>query len=107
VASEDIIIIPANGIINFYDRNNLLTEWVIDNGTFNFKRGGQTYLSMDNTYPNYRVNTNLKVSVINIISIFSCQISYFINFIFLTQIAYLLFLLFINLFIFRIILNLR
>ena len=60
--AEDIIITPASGKIDFYDRNSLLTEWIIENGTFNFKRGGQTYLSMDNTYPNYRVNTNLKVS---------------------------------------------
>ena len=62
--AENIEIIPGNGVINFYDNNATpkLTEWVIDNGTLNFKIGGLTYLSMDNTYPNYRVNTNLKVS---------------------------------------------
>ena len=36
--AEDIVIIPGNGVINFYDLNSLQTDWIIENGTFKFKR---------------------------------------------------------------------
>ena len=60
--AEDIIITPASGKFDFYDSGDTLTTWVIEAGTLNFKRGGTTYLALDNTYPNFRVtNADLKL----------------------------------------------
>ena len=58
--AEDIIITPGLGKIDFYDLSSNLTTWVIESGTLKFKRSTTTYLSLDNTYPNFKVtNANL------------------------------------------------
>ena len=56
--AKDIKIIPTGAIINFFDASTNQTNWVIESGTLKFKRGATTYLSMDNTYPNYRVSSS-------------------------------------------------
>jgi hypothetical protein len=60
--AENIVIIPSGGTINFFDTTSTQTNWVIESGTLKFKRGSTTYLSMDNTYPNYRVNVDLRLN---------------------------------------------
>ena len=60
--AENIVIIPSGGTINFFDTGSTQTNWVIESGTLKFKRGATTYLSIDNTYPNYRVSANLRLS---------------------------------------------
>jgi hypothetical protein len=52
---EDIIITPASGKIDFYDLSSTLITWSISSGTLVFTTGSTTYLSIDNTYPNFRV----------------------------------------------------
>ena len=58
---ENIIITPNSGTIDFYDSGNTLTTLIIASGSLNFRRSGNNYLTLDNTFPNFRVRGDLRV----------------------------------------------
>ena len=63
--SENIIITPGSGTIDFNSSLGTDTTFVIESGSLKFKRSTTTIFTIDNTYPNFRVSTNDGLYVIN------------------------------------------
>ncbi len=63
--SENIIITPGSGTIDFNSSLGTDTIFVIESGSLKFKRSTTTIFTIDNTYPNFRVSTNDGLFVIN------------------------------------------
>ena len=63
--SENIIITPGSGTIDFNSSLDIDTIFIIESGSLKFKRSTTTIFTMDNTYPNFRINTNDGLIVVN------------------------------------------